>query len=75
MTGNRKASAKPAQGGEVHYEDAPQSSGAQVNIVRSSASSPPDSEARDLGGVSCHGGAEELRRAAQSAGSGEQLQQ
>ncbi len=80
MTGNRKAAAKTARSAEVLYERPPDSGGDELRIADLSVSdtvmpNTESSESRDLGGVSCHGGAEELRRAAQSAGSGEQLEQ
>ncbi len=83
MSGKRKASAKPAQSAEVHYEGPPQSGGGEIPVAEVAETpvlntvelNTENADARDLSGVSCHGGAEELRRAAQAAGSGEQLEQ
>ena len=81
MTDESQVSPELRPGNEVVYDDAGADGVGEDRSARPTRSGesgeanlqPP--AARNLDGVSCHGGKEELRRAAASAGKGEQLEQ
>ena len=74
MTDEYQESRPPQPGNEVIYDDA---GAAGIGSDRSGdggAASRAESDSSRLAGLSCHAGKDELRRAAQSAGKGEQLE-
>ena len=80
MTDESQVSPELRPGNEVVYDvagaaDASNRSGKSGPSGEASVVNLPPPAARKLDGISCHGGKEELRRAAASAGKGEQLEQ
>ena len=75
MTDESQVSPEPRPGNEVVYDGAGATGIGGDRSADSDAVNLPPPPARKLEGLSCHGGKEKLRRAAASAGKGEQLEQ